>query len=108
MLQCVAVCHGCSLSELQRHLRSGAKETHFLSMCGRRERRERKNRACRSVLQCVAVCCRVSQCVAVCCGESQSAAKYRRVLQCVAVFFVCCSVLQCVLCVAVCCSVCRV
>jgi len=45
--------------------------------------------SCRTVLQCVAVCCSVLQCVAVCCS----------VLQCVAV---CCSVLQCV---AVCSSV---
>jgi len=54
---------------------------------------------CRSVSQCVAVCCSVLQCVAVCCSVLQCVTVCCSVLQCVAV---CCSALQCV---AVCCSV---
>jgi len=66
---------------------------------------------CRSVLQCVAVCCSVLQCVAVCCKVLQGVAGCCRTLQSVAV---CCSVWQCVTAccsvlqrVAVCCSVLR-
>ena len=58
---------------------------------------------CRSVLQCVAVCCSVLQGVAGCCRVLQNVAECCSVLQCVAVCYcvlqcvaACCSVLQCV------------
>ena len=61
---------------------------------------------CRSVSQCVAVCCgvvywvvvccSVLQCVAVCCSVLQGVAVCYSVLKCVVVVAVCCSVLQCV------------
>jgi len=59
---------------------------------------------CRSVLQCVAVCCRVLQWFNDGYSKSSSVSRHREthVLQCVAV---CCSVLQCV---AVCCGVCHI